>query len=64
MCDCIDKVNKTLAEHNTRLDLANVINMKTGVMSLVVEVPTKKINPRKPKLRMEPIYCPFCGVKR
>lgn len=63
MCNCIKKVNKQLAKHNTTLELSNTINHDTGKMGLVLEVPTTKINPRKQRLRLFPIYCVFCGVK-
>lgn len=61
MCDCIEKVNKQLEPHNTTLDLSTVIDFDSGKMSLKLEVPTRKIKSRGTKLRLSPLFCPFCG---
>jgi len=66
MCNCIEKANKVLAVHNTQLLTRESIDMKTGKVSLVLLVPTCKINPRirRPMQVLFPNYCPMCGEKR
>ena len=61
MCDCIDDVDKVLAEHNGRLDLT--INLSTGRAwpTLLVEKKDPKVRKRPPT--MVPTHCPFCGEK-
>lgn len=61
MCDCIEKVNEQLRPYNTAIELATVIDFDTGKMSLKLEIPTVKIKSRGTKLRLSPLFCPFCG---
>jgi hypothetical protein len=65
MCNCIEKANKALEPHNTQLMTRESINMKTGRMSMVLLVPTCKINQRirKPMQVLFANYCPLCGEK-
>lgn len=65
MCDCIDEINSGLAEHNGKLDVPYIINLKTGkpVLPHRVQIQTYKLETKKrgqvPALCAE--YCPFCG---
>ncbi len=65
MCDCFTKVNRLLREHNTAIDLVNVISMKTGNFERVMCVPTTRIDTKKRKgpLRVFASFCPMCGEK-
>ncbi len=65
MCDCIEKANEVLAEHNARIDTRESMNMKTGGVRDVLLVPLTKINnkSRKPLPPMYMNYCPLCGEK-
>lgn len=65
MCDCIDRMNEGLAEHNACLDIPLMMNFKTGetypsdrVMICCYKIDTKKRG-RIPHLFAN--YCPFCG---
>lgn len=66
MCDCIEKTNKALAEHNMELDVRETINLKTSRISRVLLIPTRKINSRirKPMHALIMSFCPMCGEKR
>jgi hypothetical protein len=71
MCDCIQKTNDALAEHNTELDTNIAIGFnavrgkRRADMSTVLLVPTRKINSRirKGPVRLHSNYCPLCGEK-
>lgn len=63
MCKCIEEVDKQLAAKNTRVQLKEALNMRSGTIREALMVPTEKINSRK---RAGPInvfatFCPFCG---
>ena len=62
MCDCIDKVNRHLAEHNTRVSAALGIDDEMNMIGRLI-VATEKIDKRKKESRtMTATFCPFCGV--
>ena len=64
MCDCIEEVNKDLAERNTILHEATLVNFKTGASRQTLVIETHKIaNLRKSAVSVYPSFCPFCGVK-
>lgn len=61
MCDCIDRVNAKLAEHNTKI----VVPMWTASGRLTPFVETRKLDATK-RGKAKPLfatYCPFCGEK-
>lgn len=67
-CTCITDLNQELEQqgYNTRLHVENRINLKTGkAVPPRVTLQTVKANSRdrKPKIHLEPTYCPFCGKK-
>lgn len=65
MCSCFTKANKLLSEHNTAIDMADTISMKTGNFERRMMVPTTRIDTRKRKGPMKVVatYCPMCGEK-
>jgi hypothetical protein len=64
MCKCVERVNKQLAEHNTRLDELSMMNMTTGKCRQSIHVATCKIERRKGKAKkMLVTFCPFCGKR-
>jgi len=68
MCDCIEKIDKLLAEskpdNNTKLDIPFTWS-KSGKISQAqrVRIVTTKrdSNIRKKPMSVQPSYCPFCG---
>jgi hypothetical protein len=61
-CACFDRVNKHLAERNTKLDaLFNFSNGGAVTVALVTSLVEKKRGARP--CIMAPTYCPFCGKK-
>jgi len=63
MCECREKVNKLLAEHNATLHEVSVINMKTGKVRQSIAIQTERLYREKKykKQTMIPTFCPFCG---
>lgn len=62
MCDCIERINEKLGEHNSRLSTTFMVRDGELKDSLVIQ--TEKINPRnREKMGAVPTFCPFCGVK-
>jgi hypothetical protein len=64
MCDCITKVQKSLVEYNTQVDVCLGIRDNTFKF-LDVYLGTHKIDKKKrgqPK-NVVASYCPFCGEK-
>ena len=68
MCDCIDKLNKSLEERgeNTRIAASPLLNFKTGSLRMSgAAIVTKKADTQKrgkPKVLFAS-YCPFCGKR-
>lgn len=64
MCECIERVNKGLAEHNTCLSQVTMVNFKTGGARQSLTIGTEKIESKrgKPKTVL-PSFCPFCGER-
>jgi predicted Zn-ribbon and HTH transcriptional regulator len=69
MCDCIEKIDKLLAEskpdNNTKLDIPFTWS-KAGKIDKVdrVRIVTTKRDDkvRKKPISIQPAYCPFCGI--
>lgn len=63
-CDCITRVNKHLAAHNTRLDEISLINMETGAARQTLHVATTKVERKPGKAKVMCVtFCPFCGQR-
>jgi hypothetical protein len=64
-CNCIQQVNKILAQHNTVLATELAFNFKTGKSRVVLPLPTCKIDTkiRGQAKRVFAAYCPVCGKK-
>ena len=66
-CNCIDEVNKMLAEmdpdNNTRLDIPFAFSMNgiESVRKIRVSVVKRDEKNRRKPIPVEPAYCPFCG---
>jgi hypothetical protein len=58
MCDCIQDVNKFLAEHNTKIELPWFGPQRPFVQTIKLHERPRS----KPKL-MFASFCPFCGEK-
>ena len=63
MCNCIEEIDKKLAEagHNTKLE--TTWNFMTGMV--YVKIGVEKADPKnrkKPALAI-PTFCPFCGER-
>ena len=59
MCDCIEKVNEALAEHNTQLNINMSLSGRPSRIILdTIKLPTKQ---RGKKKMVVASYCPFCG---
>lgn len=63
MCNCIEEIDKKLAEagHNTKLE--TTWNFVTGLE--YVKIGTEKADPknRKKPILAAPTFCPFCGER-
>lgn len=59
-CNCIEEVNKKLAERGDELDLS--FDLMAGKSFLVLKTVRLKGKRGKPLL-MLPSFCPFCGKK-
>lgn len=64
MCDCIKKVNASLAEHNGQLAFGFVINEGMGLKQRIL-ISTEKLDKakRKPVPYVTASHCPFCGSR-
>lgn len=65
-CQCIEAVNKRLAEHNAMIDTKLYINFKTGKARALAYVPTRRIDDKK-RTKLPTVscsFCPFCGKKQ
>ncbi len=63
-CECFDKMNEKLADHNAALDLKPPYGMPTGEdRGFSMAVPLFKVDPskRKPLPTVIMSHCPFCG---
>ena len=66
-CDCIKLMNEALEQHNAKLDVPPIVDMKTGKLSgdFRVTVNCFKIDSKKrgrlPTLLAH--FCPFCGAR-
>lgn len=66
MCECVDKLNEQLKEHNTRIVIPIMLNKKTlDFASANTLVVTEKVDSAKrgKPLKVSASYCPFCGKK-
>jgi hypothetical protein len=63
MCDCIEKIDAHLKDHNSRVVTTFVRRGGSGGLQVQVALQTEKLNSRS-RHKMEAIatYCPFCGV--
>lgn len=64
MCNCVRKVNRLLAEHNTTIVTVTAINPSGGFEERLC-VPTRRVDTRKRKasMRLFATFCPMCGVE-
>lgn len=65
-CDCIDKVNKKLADQNIALDTSIVLGKDMGSADAVLTLSTHWKDRSKAKRGKKPptvpvTLCPFCG---
>ena len=61
MCDCVEKVNKKLAERQLKLKLLPTVNLDTGEYGEALALETVSL---KRGVRPKPVnihFCPFCG---
>ena len=58
MCECIERVNERLVEHNTVLN-SNILNKK----QLFVETTKLDKKKRGKPIMMSASFCPFCGIE-
>jgi hypothetical protein len=67
MCNCIDKVNKTLEILNTCLTIPLLVQLDTGEQRVGdrIMLSTEKIDPKKrgTAKKLFAAYCPICGEK-
>ena len=66
MCECADKVDAMLAESNTTLDRASMVNMESGKCRQSLIVATVRLDSSKKHTKVKrviPSFCPFCGKK-
>lgn len=65
MCECADRIDEKLAEHNTRLVRAIVFsNSRNGNPNILLQTEQVESGRGKKKaVSMFPSYCPFCGNK-
>lgn len=63
-CDCIEKIDAKLAEHNSKLELGFTFGTEDHPGYAFPALRTDKINKRsRDKMGAIPTYCPFCGNK-
>lgn len=63
-CDCVEKMDAKLADHNTKLDLTLCFPRDNSPAFVRPRVATMKIESRVrkgPALAI-PTFCPFCGT--
>ena len=65
MCNCNEKVNSKLSDHNTVLDIPFTVSSGLGLGFGKVKIVTAK---KDSKVRKKPVtvfasFCPFCGEK-
>lgn len=65
MCDCMTKVNESLATRNTRLASGFMLTKDLGGMDCLPLLAVEKVDKRvrKRPTSVIPTYCPFCGEK-
>lgn len=66
MCDCIEKFNEAMADHNTILNIGWLISISTGETlpnRVIISTTKRDKKVRKGPCNAIPTYCPFCGVK-
>ena len=65
MCDCVEKINKQLKDHNTRISTSMTISRDLSTTGVGLQVTTHKIDTkiRKPAMSLLASFCPFCGKK-
>lgn len=64
MCNCVEKMDSMLAEHNGRVARAVQITESLGLLARTV-VKTEKVDITKRKAipTLMATYCPFCGER-
>jgi hypothetical protein len=65
VCDCIQKVNKLLAEHKTAIDTVSVLS--DGKFKQRLCIPTRSTDTarrKKPPMRVFSTFCPMCGASQ
>lgn len=64
MCGCIPKINKQLAERNTRLAQSFCLTEDLSGADCVLMIAVEKVNPRgKRPTHVLATFCPFCGKR-
>lgn len=63
-CDCIDLINTSLAERNSKLDVGFTFGHEGRPGYSFPALSTSKINTRnRDRAGAIPTFCPFCGIK-
>lgn len=63
MCNCIEDVNKKLAEmgKNTKLDIPITFSGKLSADRVAIKTCKLDDGKREKPITVTPAYCPFCG---
>jgi hypothetical protein len=59
--DCIDRIDKALLEHSTRLSIAFTLSNPSRELIQVATMKSDPSSKKKPKV-MYASFCPFCGL--
>jgi hypothetical protein len=62
LCDCIDKVNKSLQEEFEGVYVRNTTNIYTGYRKPIIAAERRHGKGKKAP-PLIPSFCPFCGIK-
>lgn len=65
MCNCIEAGNKALEPRNTKIVMADVIDLEKGTVKPRMLIYTAIISLKRGRtpLKVFASYCPFCGKK-
>lgn len=64
MCDCVQRVNESLKQHNTVLTELTMVNLATGAGRQSLQIATQRLKGGRTKVyTVVPSFCPFCGER-